>query len=270
MRPNRPDIPLPPFPPGATWIGDAPAAVERLTAGGPLLVHFFEAGELSSVRSLALVDRWARHYAAAGLTTLGVHSPRSDLARTPAALAAALGRLGVSFPVCNDDDYRVWHAYGCRGWPSLFLWAQGGRLTWFHLGIADLAGSEQAIREQLLAAEGDRQLPEALAGEPSGRRKLAKPSDEVFPSGAHDRPWLPAPGEPLQVEYAGAGAWAAMDGAGTVTVSVDAGSTETELEVDAPGLYELSEHERHGMHEVRLDFEGPIRVWSVAFAAGPA
>ncbi len=270
MRPNRSDIPLPPFPPDATWIGDAPAAVERLTAGGPLLVHFFEAGELSSVRSLELVDGWARHYAAAGLTTVGVHSPRSDLARTPAALAAALGRLGVSFPVCNDSDYRVWHAYGCRGWPSLFLWAQGGRLTWFHLGIADLAGSERAIREQLLAAEGDRDLPGALAGEPSGRRKLVKPSDEVFPGGAHDRPWSPAPGEPLQVEYAGAGAWAAMDGAGTVTVSIDAGSTETELEVDAPGLYELSEHGRHGMHEVRLDFDGSIRVWSVAFAAGPA
>jgi hypothetical protein len=61
-----------------------------------------------------------------------------------------------------------------------------------------------------------------------------------------------------------------MDGTGKVNVSVDAGSTEIELAVDAPGLYELSEHEHHGMHEVRLDFDGSIRVWSVAFSAGPA
>jgi hypothetical protein len=270
VRPDRPDIPVPPFPPDATWIGEAPPAVERLTAAGPLLVHFFEVGELSSVQSLDLVDRWARHYAPAGLATVGVHTPRSDLARSPADLATAVGRLGLGFPVCSDGDYRVWHAYGCKGWPSLFLWSRGGRLGWFHLGIANLAGTEEAIRAELLADDAERELPEPLTSAPSGRRKLIKPSDEVFPGGGHDKPWSPAPGEPLQVEYAGAGAWAAMDGAGAVAVAVDAGPTSVDLEIDGPGLYRLSEHERHGMHEVTLTFDGPIRVWSVSFASGPA
>lgn len=270
MRPHRSDIPLPPFPPDAAWIGETPPDAERLTAKGPLLVHFFEVGELSSVQSLELVDRWAGHYGTRGLTTIGIHTPRSDLARAPADLSAAVQRLGVSFPVCADGDYRVWHAYGCKGWPSMFLWGRGGRLRWFHLGIADLAGSEEAIRAELRAADSERELPEPLAGPPSGRRKLIKPSDEVFPGGERDKPWSPAPDEPLQVEYAGAGAWAALDGAGTVTMAVDAGPPETGFEVDAPGLYKLAEHDRHGMHEVRLDFDGSIRVWSVAFAAGPA
>ena len=37
----------------------------------------------------------------------------------------------------------------------------------------------------------------------------------------------------------------------------------------APGLYELSGHPEHGMHEVRLDIDGDVRVWSLAFAPGP-
>jgi hypothetical protein len=252
------------------WIGTEPAAAERLTAKGPLLVHFFEAGELSSVQSLPHVDAWAGHYAEAGLNTIGVHTPRSDLARSPQAFAAAIGRLGLGFPVISDSDYRVWHAYGCKGWPSLFLWGRGGRLRWFHFGIGGLAESEEAIRAELRAGEEERPLPEPVHPPGAEPTEVEKPSDEVFPGGAHDRPWTPStPDEPLEVEYAGAGAWAALDGDGEVGVRVDAREEEHRIVVDAPGLYELAEHRSHGIHEVRMELHGPIRVWSVAFGAGP-
>lgn len=269
VRPRRSDIPLPPFPPGMLWVGPEPVAAERLTARGPLLVHFFEAGELSSTESLRTVDAWATHYAGAGLSTIGVHTPRSDLARSPEALAAAVTRLGLHFPVCSDTEYGTWHAYGCKGWPSLFLWGRGGRLRWFHFGIADLQSSEVAIREELQGADEERELPKPLVGEPRGKRKLIKPSDEVFPGGTREEPWTAGPGEPLEIEYAGAGAFAALDGSGQVRVAVDGGTTEGGFELDGPGVYELATHAEHGRHEVRLEFDGPIRVWSVAFAAGP-
>jgi hypothetical protein len=268
VEPERSDIPVPPFPPGMSWVGGEPAAAERLTAKGPLLVLFFEVGELSGVQSLPHVDAWAGRYEEAGLTAVGVHTPRSDLAREPAAFAAAVERLGLGFPVASDDSYRVWHAYGCKGWPSLFLWGIGGRLRWFHFGIGGLAATEDAIREELRAGEGARELPERVHDPDAEGPELVKPSDEVFPGGSHDRPWAPAPGEPLEVEYAGAGAWAALDGEGTVEVAVDGGSSHG-IAVNAPGLYELSAHGRHGIHEVELRFEGPVRVWSVSFAPGP-
>jgi hypothetical protein len=99
---------------------------------------------------------------------------------------------------------------------------------------------------------------------------LRKPSDEVFPGGSVDRPWTPAPGEPLEVSYAGAGAWAALEGSGEVRVTVDGGEPTRRVTLEGPGMYELSEHERHGLHEVRLEVAGQIRVWAVAFSAGPA
>ena len=254
-----------------SWVGDEPPAAEPLTAKGPLLVVFFEAGELSGVQSLPHVDAWAQRYADAGLTTVGVHTPRSDLARSPEAFTAAVERLGLSFPVASDAGYHVWHAYGTKGWPSLFLWGLGGRLRWFHFGIGGLAGTEEAIREQLRAGDESRELPERVH-EPSAEEQIevAKPSDEVFPGGSHDSFWTGAPGEPLEVEYAGAGAWAALDGSGAATVTVDEGEQTRAIAVEAPGLYELSDHGRHGVHEVRLDLDPGIRVWSVSFAAGPS
>ncbi len=233
-------------------------------------MHFFEAGELASVQSLPHVQAWADRYRPAGLTTVGVHTPRSDLARSPEALAQALTRLGLDIPVAADNDYRVWHAYGCKGWPSLFLWGRGGRLRWFHFGVGGLASTETAIREELQAGDEARELPSLVHEDETEGTEVVKPSDEVFPGGAQDKPWHPEPGEPLEVEYAGAGAWAALDGAGAVTVSVDGAPETHELSVKGPGLYELSAHPSHGLHEVRIDLGEGVRLWSVAFAAGSA
>jgi hypothetical protein len=271
VRPERQNIPRPPFPPGLLWHGEEPPAAERLTAKGPLLVHFFEAGELSGVQSLEHVDAWARQYADAGLRTIGVHSPRSDLARSPGAFSAAIDRLGLSFPVVSDAGYHVWHAYGCKGWPSLFLWGMGGKLRWFHFGIGGLAETEDAIREQIQAGDEERELPPRVHAEGlSASVEVSKPSDEVFPGGAYDKPWKGAPGEQLEVEYAGAGAWAALDGEGAIEVRVDGEANPTRTELSGPGLYELAEHGRHGVHEIRIDLDPGVRVWSVAFAAGAA
>jgi hypothetical protein len=271
VRPGRDDIAIPPFPPGLTWIGAEEPVSERMTARAALLVHFFELGELSSIRTLPFVTALARAYGESGLGVLGVHSPRSPLAAADEALAAGLARLDLDFPVANDREHRVWHAYGCRGWPSTFLWGRGGTLRWVHFGEGGYRETERAVRGELAAIAAD-ELPAPLLDEApgGGAPRIGKPSAEVFPGGSHEHPWEPEqPGEPLEVEYAGAGAWAALDGSGTVTVAVD-GEPTGAIDLDGPGLYELSGHPEHGMHEVRLELEGPVRVWSLAFAPGPA
>lgn len=269
MRPDRADIPLPPLPPGVSWIGGDPESTERLTARGPLLVHFFEAGELSGIQTLPHVDAWARTYFDAGLRTIGVHSPRNDLARQDPALKAALGRVEIGFPVANDREYRIWHAFGCKGWPSLFLFARGGVLRWFHLGLGETAETEDAIRTELLAPDPDRELPARIEDPAPAVSELVKPSDEVFPGGSLDAPWRGEPDEPLEIEYTGAGAFASLDGEGKVTVTVDGAGDSRSFDVGAPGVYALAEHGAHGFHEVRLDLKGPVRIWSVAFSPGP-
>ncbi len=268
MRPGRDDIAIPPFAPGVRWIGTAPKDGERLTAKGPLLVHFFEVGELSSVRTLPFVEGMAETYSGDGLWVLGVHSPRSGLAREDDALTAALARLGVGIPVANDREHRIWHGYGCDGWPSTFLWGIGGMLRWVHFGEGAYHETEAAIRAELDGEPGDLAAPFLEPPRDEAGPALELPSGELFPGGSHDRPWQPtAAGEPLRFEYEAAGAWAALSGAGTVIVSVD-GEPGHSFEVSAPGLYELCGHGSLDQHSAAVRLDGDISLWSISFAPG--
>ena len=169
---------------GTEWIGPEPGAVERICARGPLLVQFVDAAHLSSVRTLPYLTAWDGRYRDRGLTVVGVNSPRFPFTADTGKLRAALARLGVGFPVAADSRYEIWHAYGCEGWPSLFLWGRGGGLRWFHFGEGEYAATETAIHEELRAAGPDLELPEPLPPlRPSDAAGalVAPPSAEVLP-----------------------------------------------------------------------------------------
>jgi hypothetical protein len=270
VRPQAPDIAVPPFAPGTKWIGPEPAAVERICARGPLLVHFIDAAHLSSVRTLSYVGAWAERYRDLGLTLVGVNSPRFPFTADAGKLAAALARLGAGFPVAADSDYRIWNDYGCEGWPSLFLWGRGGALRWFHFGEGEYAATEEAIQDELRRLGPGLDLPQPLPPlRPSDAAGalVARPSDEVFPGGSESRPWRTREDAPsIELDYAAGGAWATVDGRGQLRASLDGGPQST-IEVEAPGAYELSAHERHEAHRLSLVATPGLSVYSIAFAA---
>jgi len=53
------------------------------------------------------------------LVTIGVHSPKFEHERDPAALAAAVERYGVAHPVLDDPDLITWDQYAAKAWPTL-------------------------------------------------------------------------------------------------------------------------------------------------------
>jgi hypothetical protein len=274
MRPKALDIAVPPFPPGTAWVGSEPQAVERICARGPLLVHFVDVAHFSSVRTLPYLSAWTKRYAGHGLSLIGVNSPRFAFTADAAGLRAALGRLDLDFPFAIDSAYAVWHAYGCEGWPSLFLWGKGGALRWFHFGEGEYQATEAAIQEELQRAHDDQlELPQPMAplrpsDEPGAL--VARPSDELFPGGSISDPWRPAAAEPpLEIDYSAGEAWASVDGRGSLVVSVD-GGPETTIEVATPGAYRLAGHPGHEAHHLSLRASPGLSVYSVGFAAGVA
>ena len=271
MRPEVQNIAVPPFVPSLHWVGGEPPAVERLTAAGPVLVHFFDLAQLNSVRALPYVIDWRERYRDVGLKVIGVHTPRYGFTREPEAVASGVARLGVSHPVAVDSDFGVWHDYGCEGWPSLFLWARGGVLTWFHFGEGEYEATEAAIREALDAARPEAELPaggEPLRATDAPGALVIPPSDEIFPGGSPNDPWRASPERPaLELEYAAGGVHAALDGEGELAVALDGGE-QRPITVGAPGLYALAEHPRHEAHRVELRPSGGLGVWSVCFAPG--
>jgi hypothetical protein len=262
MRPERENIAAPDLPEGIEWIGEAPRSMPLATAGGPVLVHFFDFTQLNGVRTLPYVREWARRYAPHGLTTIGVQAPRFPFGAERAAAAAGLKRLGVEFPVAIDADRRLWQAYGCEGWPSLFLWKLGGALAWFHFGEGEYRASEEAIQAELREQDTLRVLPDPmdpLRPTDSPGARVMPPTPEHFPEGSA--------GERLEIPYEAGGAYATVEGEGEIGIELD-GLAIDPVAVTGPALYALAEHPRHESHSLTLHPSEGLRIWSVSFAAG--
>ena len=270
MKPSRDDIAAPEFPPRLTWVGDAPASMAGLTAAGPVLVHFFEFAQLNSVRSLPYLLEWRRRYQPHGLSTIGVQAPRFPFGFDPGVVADGLGRLGVEHPVALDSDRELWQDYGCTGWPSLFLWGRGGALRWVHFGEGEYAATEEAIQAELRVAEPLADLPapvEPLRASDSPGARVMPPSEEVFPGGSHERPWVGDGQRSLELAYEGGGAHVTTEGRGGIEVEIDGADAGT-IGVPAPGIYTLAEHPSHESHTLTLRPTAGLSVWSVSFSAG--
>jgi hypothetical protein len=271
VRPERDNIASPDLPKGIPWIGEEPKSMPVLTAGGPALVHFLDFAQLNSVRALPYLAEWDRRYRDAGLRTIGVQAPRFPFGADPEVVGRGLERLGIEFPVAIDAERALWHAYGCEGWPSLFLWSLGGALSWFHFGEGDYLATEEAIQAELRELDALQDLPaplEPLRASDAPAARVMAPSAEVFPGGSWERPWRAGEdGEELVVSYEAGGAHTTVEGEGELAIELD-GVAVGPLAIDGPALYELAEHPRHEAHTLVLSPSPGLRIWSVSFAAG--
>jgi hypothetical protein len=242
----------------------------ELTAAGPVLVHFFDFAQLNSLRALPYVLAWRERYGGAGLAAIGVHSPRFKFTAEREALGPALERLGIAHPVADDSRYAVWHDYGCKGWPSLFLWGQGGALRWAHFGEGEYEATERAIAAELEAIDSSYTPPPPLdAMRPTDvpGAMVAPPTGEVLPGGSLTNPWAGGSGNPIELAYEAAGAHASVDGRGELRIAIDGGAERT-VGVEAPGLYDLAVHDRHERHALRLEAGPGVDIYSVSFSPG--
>ena len=271
MRPGRENIAAPDLPEGLVWVGQEPESMPALTAGGPALVHFIDFAQLNSVRTLPYLAEWSRRYRDAGLSVIGVQAPRFPFGAEETAVARGLTVLDVDFPVAIDAEHELWGAYGCEGWPSLFLWSLGGALCWVHFGEGEYLGTELAIQEELREIDALQPLPEPMeplrASDGPGARVMA-PTPEIFPGGSWERPWTAGEdGEELLLEYAAGGAYVTTEGAGAIAVELDGEATGTVATAN-PGLYPLARHRGHEAHSLLLRPTPGLRIWSLSFAAG--
>jgi len=267
MRPERDNIAAPDLPEGIEWVGEAPRSMPVATAGGPVLVHFLDFAQLNSVRTLPYVSEWARRYADAGLTTIGVQAPRFPFGSERDVVTTGLARLGVEFPVAIDAERRLWHAYGCEGWPSLFLWKLGGALAWFHFGEGEYRATEEAIQAELREQDALQPLPtpmDPLRPSDAPGAKVMPPTPELFPGGSWEQPWE---GEELGVSYEAGGAYATVEGAGELHITLDDAELQP-IDIEAPALYKLTKHSHHERHQLTLHPSSGLRIWSLSFSAG--
>lgn len=82
---------------------------------------------------------------------IGNHYPEFSHEEDLDNLKAAVQRLGVPYPVAQDNDGQTWRAYRTRYWPTLYLIDKRGDLRYTHIGEGAYDETEAAI--QALLAE---------------------------------------------------------------------------------------------------------------------
>ena len=151
--------------------GPAPefAGIERWLGGGPLtmaglrgqvvLIDFWAYSCINCQRELPHVQAWYQRYRPLGFQVVGVHTPEYAFERVPANIADGAARLGLTFPVAVDNDYRTWTAYQNIAWPAGYLVDAGGVIRRVNFGEGDYAETESDIRALLAAANPGVELP---------------------------------------------------------------------------------------------------------------
>jgi hypothetical protein len=215
--------------------------------GRPVLVEFWDFCRPNSLRTLPYVKAWHERYQPAGLAVIGVHASGFAPSADPEAVAAAVARLGIAYPVVVDDRLEIWQDYGTLGWPARYLFTQSGTLFEYHYGEGAYDESEVAIQE-LLGVQ--RPTLEPLRPEDVPGALLRPQSEEV--AGPYSGP------------YEAGGVWAVLDGSGTVQAN------GRSVVVDHPGAYELIAHDRSVAGTIELTVAAGVHCHAVCFTPGLA
>ena len=215
--------------------------------GRPVLVEFWDFCRPNSIRTLPYLRAWHERYAALGLRVIGVHSAGFEPSDDPDAVAAAVARLGIEYPVVVDLGHQIWQEYENVGWPARYLWNAEQILFDYHFGEGGYAETESAIQE-LLGVEREPVRPVRAEDVPGA--VLVPQSDDV-------------PG-PYSGPYEAGGVWAVFKGSGIATVNGAA------VDIPHAGAYELIVHERHTEAVLELEVTGELCVLAVCFTPGLA
>jgi hypothetical protein len=92
---------------------------------------------------------WHRKYEPAGLTIVGVHTPEFLWERPHDRVVAAVERLGIRYPVVQDNDERTWRRFGVRYWPTQVLVDRKGVVRFWHIGEGRYDETETMLRRLL-------------------------------------------------------------------------------------------------------------------------
>jgi len=215
--------------------------------GRPVLVEFWDFCRPNSMRTLPYLKAWHERYAPQGLRVIGVHSAGFGASEDPDAVAAAVARLGIEYPVVVDVEHLIWEEYENLGWPARYLWNAEGRLFDYHYGEGAYRETELAIQE-LLGVSLEPLAP--LRPEDAPGARLLPQSEDV--QGPYSGP------------YEAGGVWGVFAGAGRARVN------GTEISVPFTGAVELISHERHTRGVLELDAGEGLEVLAVCFTPGLA
>jgi cytochrome c biogenesis protein CcdA/thiol-disulfide isomerase/thioredoxin len=130
------------------WINSQPLDLSKLH-GKVVLLDFWTYSCINCLRTLPHLKSWYAAYHAKGLDIIGVHTPEFAFEHVTSNVEAAVKRLGIPYPVVQDNKYRTWDGYANEYWPAEYLIDQKGDVRYTSFGEGDYDQTQNAIRDLL-------------------------------------------------------------------------------------------------------------------------
>ncbi len=138
--------------------GGAPVDLGSLR-GKVVLVDFWAYSCINCQRAIPHVVDWYAKYKDAGLEVIGVHSPEYAFEKNEANVASGAADLGITYPIALDNNLSTWTNYRNRYWPAEYLIDANGTVRHIKFGEGDYDVTESLIRQLLVDANPDVDLP---------------------------------------------------------------------------------------------------------------
>jgi cytochrome c biogenesis protein CcdA/thiol-disulfide isomerase/thioredoxin len=275
------------------WFNSKPLTIASLR-GKVVLIDFWTYSCINCLRTLPHLKAWYASYRKDGLVILGVHTPEFAFEHVSSNVAAAVKRLGITYPVVQDNRYRTWNAYSNEYWPAEYLIDRTGQVRHVHFGEGSYNESENAIRTLLglsgSTSRGSDSLPTGFITPESylGSNRLARyagspivrgrPASYTLPRTlppndiAYGGRWrvegeriVAGPGARLQLHFRARDVYLVLGGRGRIDISI-AGKPAAPVTVDAYRLYTL--HSSKRISDALLDLRFTPGVQAYAFTFG--
>jgi peroxiredoxin len=115
----------------------------------PVLLFFYDGGDITSWQAIPYVNEWHRRYAGDGLKVIGVHSPRHEPLRLAYNALEVTSLTRMTYPVGLDLDRSVYTTYGLGSLPAYFVLRPGLEIVGAYSAPKPYAQVETAIQSLL-------------------------------------------------------------------------------------------------------------------------
>jgi len=152
VRPSAGALPdygtAPALHPDGAWINSAPLTLPELR-GKVVLIDFWTYSCINCLRTLPHLKAWYATYHPKGLVIIGVHTPEFAFEHVTSNVKAAVKRLGIDYPVVQDNSFKTWDNYANQYWPAEYLIDKQGHVRHTHFGEGEYDKTESLIRRLL-------------------------------------------------------------------------------------------------------------------------
>ena len=275
------------------WINTKPFTLEQ-QRGKVVLIDFWTYSCINCLRTLPHLESWYARYHRQGLVIVGVHTPEFAFEHVASNVQAAVKRLGIKYPVVQDNRYKTWDNYANQYWPAEYLIDKTGHVRHTHFGEGEYNQTENLIR-RLLGASGVRAVaepdatptglmtPETYLGysrlanyvgtaiSPDVDASYKLPSDLPQNTLAYGGRWhvggeriVALQNASLRIHFHAKDVYIVLGGHGTVRALVD-GEPTRKLTVDAQRLYTVQTSSKTADATLELRFSPGIEAYSFTF-----